>query len=82
MFHDNLRLNHENIKMRIPNFYSSLSVILGGGGGGGVRLKGNETQKLGGVEKFLEFCVLGGGGGYLLIIGRNGKRKYRFLVGI
>ena len=63
MFHDNLRLNHENIKMRIPNFYSSLPVTLGGGGGGGERLKGSETQKQGVVEKFLEFCVLGRGGG-------------------
>ena len=80
MFHDNLRLNHENIKMRIPNFYSSLPVTLGGGGGWG--LKGSETQKQGGVEKFLEFCVLGGGG----VLTNNWKewkkRKYRFLVGI
>ena len=44
-----------------------------GRGGGG--LKGSEAQKQGGVEKFLEFCVLGGGGGYLLIIGKNGKRE-------
>ena len=76
MFHDNLRLNHENIKMRIPNFYSSLPVTLGGGEG----LKGSETQKQGGVEKFLEFCVLGG------VLTNNWKewkkRKYRFLMGI
>ena len=80
MFHDNLRLNHENIKMRIPNFYSSLPVTLGGGG---ERLKGSETQKQGGVEKFLEFCVLGWGGGVITNNWKEWKkRKYRFLVGI